>query len=64
MKFLELKRNLNQEALPKYNETIKAIKALYEEIKECEGTFKPVLQAIAEKILTADKFKEDRKSVV
>lgn len=58
MKFLELKRNLNQEALPKYNETIKAIKALYEEIKECEGTFKPVLQAIAEKILAADKFKE------
>lgn len=57
MNFLELKRKLNQEALPKYNETIKTITALNEEIKECEGTFQPLLQAIAEKIIVASKFK-------
>lgn len=59
MKFLDLKKSINQEAIPKYNETIKEIRILQEEIETCEGTFKPVLALIAERILLADKFKEE-----
>lgn len=59
MKFLELKKSINQKAIPHYNETIRAIKILQEEIEACEGTFKPVLALIADKILLGDKFKEE-----
>jgi hypothetical protein len=59
MKFLELKKSINQNAIPKYNETIKTIKILQQEILACEGTFKPVLALIAEKIILADQFKEE-----
>ena len=59
MKFLDLKKNINVQAIPKYNETIKTIKLLQEEILACEGTFKPILAAIAEKIIVADQFKEE-----
>jgi len=59
MKFLELKKSINQKAIPKYNETISLIKELQKEIESCEGTFKPVLAAIADKILVVDQFKEE-----
>ena len=56
MNYAELKKATNEKALPLYTETIKQIKALYEEIKVCDGKFKELLQLIAEKILDADKF--------
>ncbi len=59
MNFLNLKKSVNEKAIPKYNETIHEIKELQKEIEACEGTFKPVLASIAEKILLADQFKEE-----
>ncbi len=59
MKFLELKKSINETAIPKYNETIEEIKKLQKEIEECDGTFKPFLSLIAGKILKADQFKEE-----
>ncbi len=56
MKYAELKKAVNDKALPLYKETISKIEALYEEIKSCEGQYKELLQLTAERILAADKF--------